>query len=100
MEIPLLTPYKMANFQLAHRIVLAPLTRFRSYKSLPQSHAILYYSQRTSHGGFLIAEATIISHAAQGEGGSNEKHINFRKREKQSQPFIRSTKTALTSLPL
>ncbi|KAJ9549359.1 hypothetical protein OSB04_021902 [Centaurea solstitialis] len=66
MKIPLLTPYKMADFQLAHRIVLAPLTRFRSYKSLPQSHAVLYYSQRTSHGGFLIAEATVISPAAQG----------------------------------
>nr|KAJ0217471.1 hypothetical protein LSAT_V11C300117390 [Lactuca sativa] len=65
-QIPLLTPYKMANFQLAHRIVLAPLTRFRSYNSIPQSHAILYYSQRTTKGGFLIAEATIISSAAQG----------------------------------
>ncbi|KAI7749088.1 hypothetical protein M8C21_015579 [Ambrosia artemisiifolia] len=65
-QIPLLTPYKMGNFQLAHRIVLAPLTRFRSYNSFPQSHAILYYSQRTSNGGFLIAEATVISRAAQG----------------------------------
>ncbi|KAI3698732.1 hypothetical protein L2E82_42511 [Cichorium intybus] len=65
-QIPLLTPYKMAHFELAHRIVLAPLTRFRSYSSIPQTHAILYYSQRTTKGGFLIAEATIISSAAQG----------------------------------
>ncbi|KAI3698277.1 hypothetical protein L2E82_41688 [Cichorium intybus] len=65
-QIPLLTPYKMAHFELAHRIVLAPLTRFRSYNSIPQSHAILYYSQRTTKGGFLIAEATIVSSAAQG----------------------------------
>lgn len=97
-QIPLLTPYKMGNFQLAHRyiwyidiytymkfrdkdlnyykltssglmfcrIVLAPLTRFRSYNSIPQSHAILYYSQRTTEGGFLITEGTLISLAAQG----------------------------------
>ncbi|CAI9275492.1 unnamed protein product [Lactuca saligna] len=65
-QIPLLTPYKMGNFQLAHRIVLAPLTRFRSYNSIPQSYAILYYSQRTTEGGFLITEGTLISLAAQG----------------------------------
>ncbi|KAJ0635480.1 putative 12-oxophytodienoate reductase [Helianthus annuus] len=65
-QIPLLTPYKMGNFQLSHRIVLAPMTRFRSYNSFPQSHAVLYYSQRTTNGGFLIAEATVISRAAQG----------------------------------
>nr|XP_043607310.1 putative 12-oxophytodienoate reductase 11 isoform X1 [Erigeron canadensis] len=65
-QIPLSTPYKMGNFQLAHRIVLAPLTRCRSYDSIPQSHAILYYSQRTTKGGFLISEATCISSAAQG----------------------------------
>ncbi|XP_076930661.1 12-oxophytodienoate reductase 2-like isoform X1 [Bidens hawaiensis] len=65
-QIHLLTPYKMGNFQLAHRIVLAPMTRFRSYNSVPQPHAILYYSQRTTNGGFLIAEATAISQAAQG----------------------------------
>ncbi|XP_024995668.1 12-oxophytodienoate reductase 2-like isoform X1 [Cynara cardunculus var. scolymus] len=65
-HIPLLTPYKMGNFQLCHRIVLTPMSRFRSYNSLPQSHAILYYSQRATDGGFLIAEATAISPAAQG----------------------------------
>ncbi|KAK1437969.1 hypothetical protein QVD17_03770 [Tagetes erecta] len=65
-QIPLLTTYKMGNFQLAHRIVLAPMTRFRSYNTFPQSHAVLYYSQRTTNGGFLIAEATAISPAAQG----------------------------------
>ncbi|KAI3494771.1 hypothetical protein L1887_40382 [Cichorium endivia] len=65
-QIPLVTPYKMGNFQLAHRIVLAPLTRFRSYDSIPQSHSILYYSQRTTEGGFLITEGTLISPSAQG----------------------------------
>ncbi|KAL5843400.1 hypothetical protein ACOSQ4_009358 [Xanthoceras sorbifolium] len=64
--IPLLTPYKMGPFNLSHRIVLAPLTRNRSYNNVPQPHAILYYSQRTTKGGFLIAEATGVSDTAQG----------------------------------
>ncbi|KAG7033426.1 12-oxophytodienoate reductase 1 [Cucurbita argyrosperma subsp. argyrosperma] len=65
-SIPLLTPYKMGKFNLSHRIVLAPLTRQRSYNNVPQQHAILYYSQRTTKGGFLIAEATGVSDTAQG----------------------------------
>ncbi|XP_028798575.1 putative 12-oxophytodienoate reductase 11 [Neltuma alba] len=62
--IPLLTPYKMGNFNLSHRIVLAPLTRQRFYSDEPQPHAILYYSQRTSKGGLLIAESAAISNTA------------------------------------
>ncbi|GAA0159654.1 hypothetical protein Leryth_004485 [Lithospermum erythrorhizon] len=61
LDQPLLTPYKMGNFELSHRIVLAPLTRQRSYHNIPQPHAILYYSQRTTEGGFLISEAAAIS---------------------------------------
>ncbi|XP_062225740.1 putative 12-oxophytodienoate reductase 11 [Phragmites australis] len=64
--IPLLTPYKMGRFQLSHRVVLAPLTRQRSFGYVPQPHATVYYAQRTTRGGFLIAEATGVSHAAQG----------------------------------
>ncbi|XP_062025718.1 12-oxophytodienoate reductase 2-like [Rosa rugosa] len=64
--LPLLTPYKMGKFDLSHRIVLAPMTRQRSYGNVPQPHAILYYSQRTSKGGLLIAEATGVSDTAQG----------------------------------
>ncbi|XXG39485.1 hypothetical protein AAC387_Pa01g0431 [Persea americana] len=60
-EIPLLTPYKMGDFHLSHRIVLPPLARMRSYGGIPQPHAILYYSQRATKGGLLIAEATGIS---------------------------------------
>ncbi|KAG2670196.1 hypothetical protein I3760_14G073000 [Carya illinoinensis] len=64
--IPLLTPYKMGNFNLSHRIVLAPLTRTRSYGHIPQPHAAIYYSQRTTNGGLLIAEATGVSETAPG----------------------------------
>lgn len=64
--IPLLTPYKMGKFNLSHRVVMAPLTRNRSYNNMPQPHAILYYSQRATNGGFLISEATGVSDTAQG----------------------------------
>lgn len=49
-----------------HRIVLAPLTRSRSYGNVPQPHAILYYSQRTTNGGLLISEAVPVSETALG----------------------------------
>ncbi|KAF9605682.1 hypothetical protein IFM89_018025 [Coptis chinensis] len=56
----------VASSQLLHRVVLAPLTRQRSYGNVPQPHAILYYSQRTTNGGLLIAEAAGVSDTAQG----------------------------------
>ncbi|XP_049399005.1 12-oxophytodienoate reductase 1-like isoform X4 [Solanum stenotomum] len=65
-HIPLLSPYEMGNFQLSHRVVLAPLTRQRSYGNVPQPHAILYFSQRTTKGGLLIAEGCGISDTAHG----------------------------------
>ncbi|GJN35976.1 hypothetical protein PR202_gb24797 [Eleusine coracana subsp. coracana] len=64
--IPLLRPYKMGPFDLSHRIVLAPLTRQRSYGNVPQPHAAVYYSQRATIGGLLITEATGVSDTAQG----------------------------------
>jgi 12-oxophytodienoic acid reductase len=64
--VPLLTPYKMGQFELSHRVVLAPLTRQRSYGNVPQPHAAVYYSQRATKGGLLITEATGVSDTAQG----------------------------------
>ncbi|XP_027355091.1 putative 12-oxophytodienoate reductase 11 [Abrus precatorius] len=64
--IPLLTPFNMGKFNLSHRIVLAPLTRTRSYNFVAQPHAAIYYSQRTTKGGFLIGEASGVSNTAQG----------------------------------
>jgi 12-oxophytodienoic acid reductase len=64
--IPLLTPYKMGEFQLSHRVVLAPLSRLRSYGGVPQPHAAVYYSQRATPGGFLISEATLVSGLPEG----------------------------------
>ncbi|KAG9145896.1 hypothetical protein Leryth_019567 [Lithospermum erythrorhizon] len=54
----------MDNF--INRVVMAPMTRNRAFDSIPQPHGILYYTQRTSPGGFLLSEATVISDTAQG----------------------------------
>ncbi|KAL0754625.1 hypothetical protein Bca101_092293 [Brassica carinata] len=62
--IPLLTPFSMRNFNLSHRIVMAPMARMRSYGSIPQPHAALYYSERATPGGLLISEATGVSETA------------------------------------
>ncbi|KAL0317309.1 UNVERIFIED_CONTAM: 12-oxophytodienoate reductase 1 [Sesamum angustifolium] len=66
LPIPLLSSYNMGCFHLSHRIVLAPMTRLRSYNFVAQTHAVLYYSQRTTKGGFLICEGSGISDTAQG----------------------------------
>ncbi|XP_071691372.1 putative 12-oxophytodienoate reductase 11 isoform X1 [Rutidosis leptorrhynchoides] len=64
-KIPMMSPYKMGKFELSHRVVLAPLTRSRSFGNVPQPHAVLYYSQRTTKGGLLISEAAGVSDTAQ-----------------------------------
>ncbi|WVZ50699.1 hypothetical protein U9M48_001931 [Paspalum notatum var. saurae] len=61
---PLLTPYKMGKFNLAHRVVHAPVTRCRSYENLVQPHNTLYYEQRAAPGVLLIAEATVVAETA------------------------------------
>ncbi|XP_010475773.1 PREDICTED: putative 12-oxophytodienoate reductase-like protein 1 [Camelina sativa] len=62
--IPLLNPFSMRNFNLTHRIVMAPMARMRSYGNVPNPHVALYYSQRTTPGGLLISEATGVSETA------------------------------------
>ncbi|EEE54586.1 hypothetical protein OsJ_01791 [Oryza sativa Japonica Group] len=63
---PLLTPYKMGQFDLAHRVVLAPLTRCRSYGNVPGPHNAAYYAQRAARGALLVAEACAVSETARG----------------------------------
>ncbi|KAK1403693.1 12-oxophytodienoate reductase 2 [Heracleum sosnowskyi] len=90
-EVPLITPYKLVSFTGTYslesvlvdvilqcevqkhnfhhytiKVVLAPLTRMKSYENVPQTHAVLYYAQRTTKGGLLIAEGTVISDTAIG----------------------------------
>lgn len=64
----LFEPLRIGNLSLKHRVVLAPLTRFRADDNhVPLDIAAEYYAQRASvSGGLLISEATIISPRAGG----------------------------------
>ncbi len=69
MQSPLLfTTLKLGDFDLSHRIVMAPLTRMRAARPGNVPHALnaLYYTQRASEGGLLIAEASQIMPQGQG----------------------------------
>ena len=68
--IPLMAPFKMGPFELSHRVALAPMTRCRADGYVPRPHAAVYYSQRATRGGLLIAEGTGVSATAQGFPGS------------------------------
>lgn len=55
-------PLTVGAFKLAHRVVLAPLTRVRADEQLaPRPMVVEYYAQRASKGGLLISEATNIT---------------------------------------
>ncbi|KIX03607.1 uncharacterized protein Z518_07160 [Rhinocladiella mackenziei CBS 650.93] len=64
----LFEPLKLGNLTLQHRIIMAPLTRFRADDSHVQlSFTATYYGQRASvPGTLLITEATFISQRAAG----------------------------------
>ena len=64
----LFSPIKVGNVQLEHRVVLAPLTRFRAdEKHVHSDLAVDYYKQRASTpGSLLIAEANFIAPQASG----------------------------------
>lgn len=58
----LFTPFKLGSVQLEHRVVMAPTTRMRTNTgNIPGELMIQHYTQRASHGGLIIAEATAVS---------------------------------------
>ncbi|XWX00657.1 hypothetical protein V2A60_008678 [Cordyceps javanica] len=59
----LFQPVRVGNVHLKHRVVMAPLTRFRSdLENVPLPNMLEYYTQRASEPGTLIiVEATGIS---------------------------------------
>ncbi|CAO2184567.1 unnamed protein product [Urochloa humidicola] len=64
---PLLTPYRMGEFNLAHRVVLSPMTRCRAPGNVPRpAHMSVYYCQRATPGSLLISEACAVSETARG----------------------------------
>lgn len=64
----LFQPTKVGTSILSHRVVLAPLTRFRADKAHVHGDlAVEYYAQRASvPGTLLITEATFIAAKAGG----------------------------------
>ncbi|ONH97610.1 hypothetical protein PRUPE_7G200800 [Prunus persica] len=62
----LFSPFKMGKFNLSHRVVLAPMTRCRALNGLPQPALAEYYTQRSTNGGFLITEGTLVSDTGAG----------------------------------
>ncbi|OCL01891.1 FMN-linked oxidoreductase [Glonium stellatum] len=68
MSSKLFTPLQVGSMNLKHRLVLAPLTRFRADDShVPLPFVKDYYAQRASlPGTLLITEATFISPRASG----------------------------------
>jgi len=60
------TSIKVGDLLLQHRVVLAPLTRYRNEKDtrIPLALGEEYYEQRASQGGLLISEATLIAEDA------------------------------------
>lgn len=67
-ESRLFTPLKIGQAELKHRLVMAPLTRFRASDShVPLPFVKEYYAQRAAvPGTLLITEATFISPRAAG----------------------------------
>lgn len=64
----LFQPLKLGPFELSNRFVYPPLTRCRALESIPQQSAAEYYSQRSTAGGLVIAEGTIVEPRGYGCG--------------------------------
>jgi N-ethylmaleimide reductase len=64
----LFSPLTFGPYSFAHRVVMAPLTRMRAGQpgDAPTELAAVYYGQRASAGGLIIAEASQI--APRGKG--------------------------------
>ena len=71
-DTTLFTPIQLGAIDLAHRIVMAPLTRMRASQPGMNPHALNaeYYAQRATPGGLLIAEATQVAPIGQGYPGT------------------------------
>jgi N-ethylmaleimide reductase len=58
----LFSPLKVGPYELAHRVVMAPLTRMRAVRPslAPRPLNADYYAQRATPGGLIIAEASPV----------------------------------------
>lgn len=67
----LMSAIKIGPYPVAHRVVMAPLTRMRAEEGArPGRLMAQYYGQRASKGGLLIGEATIAAENGNGYLGA------------------------------
>ena len=68
MTATLFSPLSVGPYELAHRVVMAPLTRMRASQpgNVPSPMNVEYYAQRASEGGLIISEGSQISPSGQG----------------------------------
>ncbi|MDN5286665.1 MAG: alkene reductase [Mucilaginibacter sp.] len=70
-SLKLFSPVKVGPYQLTHRVVMAPLTRMRTIKdNIPNDLMVEHYVQRATEGGYIVAEATVISPTGHGYYGA------------------------------
>ena len=63
--INLFSPIKLGSNSLANRVIMAPMTRLRAIRSIPNSLMAIYYAQRAS-AGLIITECTMVSPLSNG----------------------------------
>lgn len=67
----LFSPIKLGAYNLAHRVVLAPLTRMRTTdRFIPNNLMVQYYSDRATPGGYMVTEGTVINETGHGYFGA------------------------------
>ncbi|MDE1933035.1 alkene reductase, partial [Bradyrhizobium sp.] len=68
----LFSPLQVGPYRLAHRVVMAPLTRMRADRTsfAPRQLNAEYYAQRATPGGMLIAEASPVQATGRGNPGT------------------------------
>ncbi len=68
MTATLFSPLALGPYELAHRVIMAPLTRMRASQpgNIPSAMNVDYYAQRASLGGLIISEGSQISPSGQG----------------------------------
>lgn len=60
---PLFQPFTVGTLYLPNRIVMAPMTRWKSPGQVPGKDVAAYYRRRAEHGvGLIITEGTTIDH--------------------------------------
>ncbi|MCW5622761.1 MAG: alkene reductase, partial [Burkholderiales bacterium] len=64
----LFQPLQLGPYTLAHRVVMAPLTRMRATRpgNIPNALNAQYYRQRATRGGLIICEASQVAPEGQG----------------------------------